>query len=359
MLKVGIYVPYVRNELTLSAVQLADWLLMCGFDVSIMSPVAIQAGVSSYWDKRVLRASVKSLRKLARDSTHLCWFWPDFKALRRAKLATPSSQVRKTQHFFVPTWSGPVDDFSRFAAEVDRVIWVNNDLYLLAKHVHTPGEAILLKSRLCSLISPHQPLSERVGFIDQNHLSLLAIFGRNRHWDDLSLSLQVIGRLLKNRSNLQVSMLFDNKPCRRARSQVSAMLSQHGESLSCEYSQHYQAYREAAERHDLTYLSASDYSTGSVAAMLMPSTVLVCQDIPPVSSYVSDKVSGGLLECAIVENPTPKAILNFEATFTGLSELCDSTEAAYCRLQQGSKKLRGKRFNDLRQFIETEFYNLD
>ena len=54
MLKVGIFAPYVRNETTLAAVQIADWLVRCGIEVEFLADGKVSKGIHPIWDCKVI-----------------------------------------------------------------------------------------------------------------------------------------------------------------------------------------------------------------------------------------------------------------------------------------------------------------
>lgn len=289
MLKVGIFTRYSKNEVTLAAVQLADWLLRCGIEVVMLADGKPTAGVHAEWDINVKAFSQEAAFKWAYGATHLCWFSPDLKALNQVQLVCNKNKHQLTKHIFFPNWHDWNDDHVAFLKRVTRVIALSNDMgrWLKYKDYQLNTEAT---STWANLVSADQVLVPRIGRVDKDHVKLLCVLQKSVITDIGCEIVEVFSTLLTDNPNLIVTVVLESAWSISNRRQLYTVSKLFSKRLKVIKNPPYYDYVEIAREHDLVYLSSTRHMNGSTFSALVVSSVpLICHDVPPVAAHVEDK----------------------------------------------------------------------
>jgi hypothetical protein len=354
VLKVGIYTPYNRSEITLAAVQLADWLVRVGVEVTMLAEGKIASGVHPVWDTKVRRATKRVVYLWARDATHLCWFNPKAYALQAAYLVSRNSKKRKTRHIYFPNWneSGPVH--AELLQTADRVICFSPDLYHWLAREHPIQGAN--RRTWASIASPAFTLLPKKGMVSSTQTKLLVVVTQTVELDIGIQFLQLFSPLLEHYDALHITFLLEHSIPRKYRRELARMKRVYGSRIGIEVRPPYSDYVHLARHHDWVYLTNTRFVYGSLLSLLVGSTVpIVCHDVGPVRGHVANGVTGKLISCSVHEWPAPVAVLAVPDIIDGLLAVLGSGEAVLRRLQMQSQAYFLRKQVAFEKFILTEF----
>jgi len=354
MLKVGIYAPYAKNEVTLAAVQFADWLVRCGLDVDFMTNGKVNQGVHAVWDKKVRRVrNVESLYRWAHNATHLCWFAPDVFAFDAAKLVMADRPKRKTKNFFFPHWCNWSTNYVKFFQSTKRTICLAQEMaiWLDAKYPD-----IDTKRTWANLVSPAIPLICKQGFVEPESRSLLVLFDRSTVLDvDLEL-FDLFDLLLQNHPHLKITFAFVGALPTPYRDQVRSLKFIREDRVFFANNPDYTDYLHLARQHDWIYLATTRHQFGSLLSHLQITTVpIICHDIPPVGGHIVDKKTGYLIPCGLHEKPFPLAEINAVEVYNKLDDVFMLSETELITMQTAIAQQLKKKQAAFEQFIMKEF----
>jgi len=358
MLKVGIFTPYVRNEVTLAATQFADWLIRCGIDVVMLSSSKIESGIHRIWDHKVRRATNKTaIYSWAYGATHLCWFEADMAALKQSQLVAIGNSKISTQNYYFPYWARQTDACRHFTACADRVICLNRDLFHWLCRLD-PGKVRDLNkvTTYVNLMSPGRLILAKDGKVTEGQTRLLAVLPKATKRD---LGIGVLGvfkSLLQRHPSLAMTVLIESSlPC-NYRTQLAKMRQQYGERLSVVTGLPYYGYSDLARQHDWVYVANTRHLFGSLLSTLNASSVpLVCHDLPPVGAHVGDKHNGVLIPCNLLGEEMPVADVDLSVVFKYLDCVVSEPEISLMALQLTGAEYLKQRQAYFEQFIYKEF----
>lgn len=357
MLKVGIFTPYVRNEITLAATQFADWLVRCGIEVVMLSSGKIENGIHPVWDRKVRRARKSAVYSWAHGATHLCWFEAGVEVLEWTRLVTSADSKSCTKHFYFPHWSRWTEACSYFADHVDRVICLNRDIYYWLYKLHIM-DAFKLKATgtYASLMTPNRVLLPKQGKISADRTSLLTVLTKSTVAD---MGIDVLGLLdvlLVTRHELAITVLIEASLPRVWRSELVRMRKEYGERFQVVKDLPYYCYSDLARQHDWVYVANTRHLFGSLLSTLNASSVpLICHDLPPVGAYVGDKHSGRLIPCGLQDSAIPVADVDLKVVLQYLDDILGESELQLTALQiMGVDHLRQRQVR-FEQFVYKEF----
>jgi hypothetical protein len=308
MIKVGIFTPYVRNEVTLAATQFADWLVRCGIDVVMLSAGKIESGIHPIWDKRVKRSHKQAVYRWAYGCTHLCWFSADLEALRYARLVSFDNKRSKTKNFFFPYWSHWPTACDRFMFEADRIICLNRDIFNWLQ-MHRPANKIIDDGRTwANLVPSAQVLIPKHGRINKTDSYLMVLLPKTVQMDLGKDILNVFDFLLTEHPHLYLTLVSECSLPRNYRSKIAKLTKLYGDRLEFISSPPYYSYVNLARKHDWVYIANTRHLFGSTLSTLTGSSVpLICHDVPLVSAHVQDERNGRLIPCSLYEKLVPIA----------------------------------------------------
>jgi len=358
MLKVGIYTPYVRNEVTLAAVQLADWLVACGIEVSMLSDGRVEQGVHPIWDDQVKRNRHAKIYSWAYGATHLCWFSADTEARHKAKLMGPrfASTKSTTKNYYFPHWSRFPEDNTDFLMVSDRVICFNHSLCVWLQRMRSIRKIPMTDPTWANLVAPDKILIPKHGTVSPDHTKLLAIFTKDMILDIGLGMFKILGRQLQEHKALSITVLLERSVPRNYRIAMNKLAAKYHNRISYITNPPYYRYVELARQHDWVYLANTRNLIGSQFAALIPSSVpLICHAVPPASNYVSNGVNGRLIPCKVHYENVPIAELNTDVIGDHLNEILAEPVVALKAMQLTGYERYNKNQEAFRKFIYKEF----
>ena len=352
MLKVGIFTPYVRNEITLAAVQLADWLYKCGMSVSMLSSGRIERGVHRFWDTRVKKASEHTVYKWAYSTTHLLWFAADVKALQHSHLVTFNNKKQKTKNIFFPNWTNWTGQDDAFLAQCDKTVCLNRDLYIWLKTLRAPGKLFMSDRSHCCIVSPENVLIPKAAKQKNDRVKLLVFLPKQLELDiDVSF-FDIFRNLLMSHTDLNITFLSEKSLSSRYRTKVKQLIKGFDGRVEFVYSLPYYEYSQLAKKADWVYVANTRHAFGSVFNLFSASTSpLICQTIPPATAFVGNHVNGLLIPCPVMEKPYPVANIDLKQVEAVLDKAVLNSAKALTTLQLSGVSLLKQKQQAFERFI--------
>ena len=353
MLKVGIFTPYVRNETTLAAVQVADWLLRCGIEVSLLSDGQISSGIHPVWDHKVKRATRKSIYAWAYGCTHLCWFSANLHAVRAAELVTADGIKKQTRHFFFPSWNEWRPEHDAMVLKCQRTISLSQDMSCWLDGVCSYA---MTNRTWVNLVSPSSLLFPRVGRLDVTATRLLVVITKSMELDLGNDMFDMFDNLLDIYTGLNVTFLLEHSLPKNYRKRLKDVMQTYPDRVTVEVSPAYYDYVHLARQHDWVYLASTRHSYGSILSTLISSSVpLICHDAPPVRDHVTHNFSGKLITCQLMYSPMPVAEVELEEVSHNLDRLFISPDTVLQAIQANAAISFRNKQKAFEQFIFKEF----
>lgn len=353
MLKVGIFAPYVRSEITLAAVQFADWLVRCGIDVVFLAEGRVAQGIHPVWDRKVRRATPSAVYGWAYGATHLCWFSPNLEAMRAAKLVASDDPRRCTRHLFFPHWSNWKAEHELLMHTANRTICLSKELsQWLDKRYGKPHS-----NRVCvNLVSPVSLLFPRAGRLSLVSSHLLVVLTKSVEADIGIQLLSVFDCLLDGHPGLHVTFLLEHSLPKRYRKQLNRLSRNYLGRVVTVTSPAYYDYPQLARQHDWIYLASTRHTYGAMLTLLTSSSVpVICHDVPPARSHVFPNLNGKLIPCDLRESPAPVADVRMDEIGLALDKLLIGPEVLLRSLQSNATVQLSQQQKIFEQFILREF----
>lgn len=358
MLKAGICAPYTKSENTLAAVQFADWLVRCGFEVSFISSTKISQGLHPYWDTHVSRNTNRNVYKWAYGASHLCWFEPALADWNTAKLVTLENRKRSVQNLFFPgfmRWNSDADYFLAFA---DKTICLAQDISTWLKSFRkepSPQDFQLSRRTWANLVSPSKVLAAKYGYIEKDAPRLFVFC--LKEWDiDLPQDfLMLFDELLSYNSKVRITIAFDKSIATKHRKTLKAFKLQHGDRFEWKTRLSWFELLGEARKHDWVYVAGTRFTYGSLFSLFAASTVpLICHDIPPIGAHVSDKANGKLIPCGLSKARVPIGEVRLQDIGETLFEAMELPHVSIKALQIAGRKLYEKKQESFERFVHRE-----
>lgn len=352
VLKIGIFTPYVRNEITLAAVQFADWLYKCGISVSIIAKGRIERGIHQFWDTQVKRAGEQSVYKWAYSSTHLIWFAADFKALQQSHLVTFNNKKQKTKNIFVPNWTNWTEQDDAFLAQCDKTICLNRDMYLWLKKLRSV-EKLFMSDRLhCCIVSSENVLIPKAAKQKNDCVSLLVFMPKQFELDIKPSFFDIFQKLLLSHADLKITFLSEKSLSSRYKTKLKKLIKTFESRVSFVYSLPYYEYGQLAKKVDWIYVANTRHAFGSIFNLFAASTSpVICQAIPPATAFVGNHVNGLLVPCPAMQNPYPIANIDLTQVETTLNRAVANSEKFLKPLQLSGVSLLLQKQKAFERFI--------
>lgn len=354
MLKVGIYTPYVKNEIALAAVQFADWLVRCGLDVELLSDGKVDAGIHSVWDRKVRRAdSNTAVFQWAYGATHLCWFTPNTWAYETSRVVARDTPRKLTKTVFFPHWCNWTEHHANFFRVAHRTICLSQDLahWLDAKYPD-----IQTNRTWANLVSPSVPLMPKQGFVEPGSRRLLILLDQSTVLDIGPTVFDPFEFLLAEHPYLEITFAFLGALPKGYKNVVRTLKYQYGERINFAGNPSYPSYIHLTRQHDWVYFAATRHRLGSLLSHLQVTTVpILCHDVPPVGGHLTDAATGKLVPCGIHERPVPVADVDMQEVGLALDEMLTRDEAHLMDMQSAIASHLRKKQDSFEKFIMKEF----
>lgn len=352
MLKIGIFTPYVRNEITLAAVQLADWLYKCGMSVSLLADGRVEKGIHRFWDTRVKKASEQAVYKWAYNSTHLLWFAANVKALQQSHLVTFNNKKQKTKNLFFPNWTNWTEQDDAFLAQCDKTVCFNRDLYLWLKKLRPTDKLFMSDRSHCCIVSSENVLIPKAAKRKNDCVSLLVFLPKQLELDIESSFFDIFRNLLLSHASLKITFLSEKSLSNRYKSKIKRLIKTFDDRVRFVYSVPYYEYGHWAKKADWVYVANTRHAFGSVFNLFAASTSpIICQAIPPATAFVGNRVNGLLIPCPVMENPYPVADIDLKQVEDVLDKAVLNSEKALTALQLSGVSLLKQKQQAFERFV--------
>lgn len=361
MLKVGIYLPYAKNEIAVAATQFADWLLSCGIDVSLLSSCKIDNGIHRFWDSRVRRDKGKEIYKWAYNSTHLCWFTANNKALDNSRLVTFNSKKQKTKNIFIPNWKYTDGDFDSFLAQADSVICLNKSTYDWLNKYRPVKKLISGPRSYANLVSPNRVLVPKLKTKKSSKLKLLVFLPKAFSIDAPKSFFDLIYSLVKDRPKLEITILSETSLPVSFRNEIKEVKEELQEKVSFAAGLPYYDYELIARNHDVIYVANTRHTFGSILSLFAASgTPIIAQSIPPVNDgIIKHNTNGFLIYCSQLKRPYPIAYLELGMLHGDVNCYLDKVAKTRHIMSNSCLSLLRSRQNSFERFVYREFLGYD
>ena len=357
MLKVGIFTPYVRNEVTLAATQFADWLVYCGIETTMLSSGRIGSGVHPVWDKRVRRGHKKAVYSWAYGATHLCWFSADVQALNWARLVASDHSKIKTRNLFFPyrsRWSTSCDYFMSYA---DRVICLDPYIFgWLLTLGYTEAKSVTYKTRCVNLTTAGRVLVPRCGSIHTSQTHLMVVLPKCIAEDVGPEIIDVLDFLLCAHLDLHITVVSESTLPRSYRSMISRLKRDYAGRVKSVTKPPYYDYVDMARQHDWVYLANTRNVFGSLMATLAGSSVpMICHDVQPARAHVKGMSGGFLLPCRELHQLEPVAHVSLDIVARRLDSIFGESLSRLSSFQDRNVSSTNLRQTHFHKFVQREF----
>lgn len=354
MLKIGIYAPYVKNEITLAAVQVADWLVRCGLDVEFLSDGKVSSGIHPVWDRKVRRAhDLDSVFRWAYGATHLCWFTPNLNAYEAARVVARDTNQRRTKTIFFPHWGNWTPVHGSFFRLAHRTICLSQDL---ANWLDAKYPDLATNRTWANLVSPSIPLIPKQGLVDPEQRRLLVLLDHSMTLDIGPGIFEAFDFLLAEHPRLRLTFAFLGSLPRPYRWLVESTQLHFPDRIEFVGNPAYVEYLHLARQHDWVYLAATRHRLGSLLSHLLVTTVpILCHDLPPVGGHLIDESTGKLIPCGLHERPVPVAEVDVQTVGLTIDSLLAIDEANLCGMQAAITTHLLKKQASFEKFIVKEF----
>ena len=293
MSKIAICSPYVKNEITLAAINFANHLTASGFDVDFLVDGKAQHELHPFWDTHARSsANPKSLDKWISAAKYVCWF-----SLPSDKIASVKSRQRrpdcKLKNWLFLSFQ-PFD--SKLAAALR---WVDGVVCLgspVSKWLSSKSRPRNCRQLVVDPIAYTSSFKQRDGFLADKRRYLLIVLDNSTTRDLGAAWLEMVDELLASHAELRVTFA---SPVRLSREMSLAIRSRCSERVVCVESIAYAALADMSHAHDWTYVAMTRFFNGSTLCALKLSSSPVfghgwtqnCLDIACRTHYASRPVA--------------------------------------------------------------------
>lgn len=341
MSKIAICAPYVKNEITLAAINFANHLTASGFDVDLLADGKVQHGLHPFWDMHAKSGTnPKSLNKWLNNARHVCWF-----SLPDNKITSVKAKQQKLNSSF-KNWLflsfQPFD--SKLAAALR---WVDGIVCLgepVAKWLSSKSRPKSCPQFVVDPVAYTSGFKRRDGFCINERRYLLIVLD-NSTTRDLGVAwLKVIDELLTAHAELHVTFA---SPVKLSREMSSAIRSRCNARVVCVENVAYASLADMSHVHDWTYLAMTRYFNGATLCALKLSS----------SPVISHGWTQNLLDidCRMYYASRPVADVATADIKTRIERLLQSSVFELCRMQTAATSQARQDRLTYKRFISKAF----
>ena len=317
MTRVCIYVDYCRNDTTLAALQVADWLLKIGVDVVFVTPNRVTRGIHPYWDNKVYTVNNGTTipKKLA-NVDYVFWFTLDFLVYTTVlPLVLEYTKTKEPKNIIFPCWQKESCALDTMFSIADRIVFLSEDNFYwseLKRYKEVKSKFVCLP-----LVSANKLLvPKRVKVKDK--LQLLVTLNKWMFEDDPFLLEHIVR--LAGLDNCEVTVLITTSVNRELRKTMQQLQQDYG--IKTRTLNYYSQLSYVVSEYDLAFVTDTRYSCGAKLSAMYPSgTPMAAYRIPPVTSYISNLSTGYLLNCALDTTNNPVGKVYDSSHIHGLSKI--------------------------------------
>ena len=354
MYTLGICAPYRRSEITLAATRLADLGRELAMEVRFLSVGPSQRNVDYTWDDRFCRAESVNVYRWLQGCTHLVWFVYDDSLYQKSQLVSP-----KARHWFVPSWHQISPDVlpklteysvvcpsRRVKTEIAECAGTEDFQLLTTWCLWDSGMDAVIRQGLCRSdeVAIYVPMSSRV--IDECGKFVL----------------MVVEDVLELFPEVKFTLDFGKSWPRKTRRYINDLIKKYVNRLTCyrSFSLLSQCFR--MHEHDWTWIPDTRADIGITAQRsLACGTPVIVYDISPYQEFVSNEVTGLLIQCELFSNRVgaPVAGPNLVSIVNTLSKAIVGQSELVLQCQKKIWKRESQHMNAFRLFWGKEWEVLD
>lgn len=307
-----IVAPYCKSEVTLTALQLADWLQLLGLNVYFVSSTRVTTGMHEHWDNNVIsHNNYAQVALVLNKASHVCWFAHCHAAERNLDLR--KKQIKRTvKQLFFPGWVPYMDYQYATSLFTQRVVCLSQAFYnwLDVRYKDIDKTQSLLAT-------PDKLLIPRSGPISSHWMKLLVYVPKSIEQDVPNSYFQLFHTLFKQYS-VQVGFVFE-KPLNSTYRRVFNRLSrQYSEQVRLERVVNLSDYKWLSHQYDMVYLLNARHTHGALFSLFSGFNLpVVCNMMPLALEHVANNV-GCIVATELVEKPIPVAKINAETFLSNM-----------------------------------------
>lgn len=301
MTRVSIYIDYCKNDLTLAAIQVADWLLKLGIDVVFVIPDKVKSGIHPYWDKKVYsfnNSSTLALRLVPVD--YIFWFTLDVYVYTVVlPILFANTKFKEPKNILFPCWQQESFMLDTLFVIADKVVFLSDDNFYwfdCKKYKEVKSKFIRLP-----LVAANKVIVPKKTKI-KGKLKLLITLSKWIFEDDPYLLEHIVRIAVAD--DCDVTILLTNSVNREVRKSLKQMQVDYG--IKCKKLNYYAHLGYEAAQYDLIYVTDTRYACGAKLSLIYPSgTPIAAYRVPPATSFVHNLTTGYLLNCGLETGDRP------------------------------------------------------
>jgi glycosyltransferase involved in cell wall biosynthesis len=288
-MQTGIYLDYVRNDITAAALRLAGLLTQRFSRNTDFLTGRVQSPVHRSWDRKVLANRRNDVAGWAKNNDDCVWFNHDAKRFRQAMSANLSRR-----HILVPKWHAlRRADFSWLG--IHHMIVCSS-----AAMLETVRKAMSARNVRCSAYHVHWSSGVRItkkhGCFVPDRMRLMVVVDRftlQRHCDELVATL---GYLLMEVPRLQVTMTVESGWPKSVRAAAKRLLREFEDRFSVTRGMSMDRQLTAINEHDWLWMASVQGTTGfPVQEALSLGVPVIAWDVPPFNEMILNQCNGRLI----------------------------------------------------------------
>lgn len=293
-MKVCVFAPYGRNEITAAALRVADLSLAYGNDTRFIAAPPRENVIHHYWDSRAVGNRPHSIYTAARGADRCVWFVDNARMYADAHLV-----ANRAEHTLVPcahamhiTRKGI--DTKRFASMIcpSRTCSTSLRMDVFGGEFPLPTTWALFDSGL--------PFVCRRGH--RSGYAVVVLCDTTAIDESGPQILRVVTDLLGEFTDLRITLLCVKSWSRRLRREIRCLL-QDQPRLSVVYQRSWLQQIEVIHQHDIAVILSVRADFGiNVMRCLSCSVPVAAYNIPPFNELISPGTNGWLIKCETVEN---------------------------------------------------------
>ena len=288
---IGIYTPYRRDEVTVSALRLADLAIQLGLTVKLISPGSIERPVHPYWDGRVKSSKVSNaIYRWANGCDSLIWFDHDLKSVSNVSLVNEHAQK-----VLVWMWHRFPERLKSTDLPYTHVMCPSvASLHSAIEHVFEDRDQIL---RVCPWSSGLEVI-RRQGTIEDQSISIYVQLD-GLTMDELgAFPLIVCEEILGSYPDSRFTLDCGKSWPKSLRNKLRKMSNQFEGRLQIYYRSDLVTQQHLLTCHDWAWLPSTRTNTGVYALRALAcGTPVITPDVPPFQEYVIQDVNGLVVDC--------------------------------------------------------------
>lgn len=323
-MKVCVFSPYGRNEVTAAAIRVADLALAVGHDTVLVTSSCRETGISAYWDQRVVAGDNRTrVYRVCRNADRCIWFVNNRSLYRDVELVAD-----RARHVLVPCQAGgklTQDHLAQFAdlvfptktaCETMRVDRFGGSFPMRASWVYWDSGLPAITRRGLA--------GEGVGLLVLADKFVIDFYG----WQ----LLQSLTTLLATTTELRITVLSAKTWERSLRQIMRRMLTSFGKRIRFDYQRSWLRQIEIIHQHDVAFIPSFQADFGiNVARCLSCSVPVVAYDVSPFNELIADDKNGYLITARGLDDQSGLTVFSGSEIVSTLRTVVSETEVTRLR----------------------------